>query len=177
VNVFVQRASSIRPDFALTEENAADVAAICVRLDGLPLAIELAAARIKVLPPHALLPRLERRFEVLRGGTRDLPERQQTLRSAIDWSYDLLDQRGQTLFRRLAVFAGGWTMETAEGVCNIDHDLGADVLDGLDELIENSLITETEAAAEAPRFTMLETLREYAMMRLAESPSGEGDVI
>jgi len=177
VNLFVQRASSIRSDFALTEENAADVAAICVRLDGLPLAIELAAARIKVLPPHALLPRLETRFEVLRGGTRDLPERQQTLRRAIDWSYDLLDPRAQTLFRRLAVFAGGWTLEAAEGICNIDHDLGADVLDGLDVLIDNNLITETEAAAEAPRFTMLETLREYAMMRLTDAPSGEGDVL
>jgi predicted ATPase len=177
VNLFVQRASSIRPDFGFTEENAADVAAICVRLDGLPLAIELAAARIKVLPPRALLPRLEKRFEVLRGGMRDLPERQQTLRSAIDWSYDLLDPRAQTLFRRLAVFAGGWTLEAVEGICNIDHDLGTDVLDGLDVLIDNSLITEHEAAGEPPRFAMLETIREYAMLRLADAPSGEADVL
>ena len=177
VNLFIQRASGIRPDFALTEENAADVAAICVRLDGLPLAIELAAARIKVLPPHALLPRLEKRFEVLRGGTRDLPERQQALRSAIDWSYDLLEPRAQTLFRRLAVFAGGWTLEAADGICNIDHDLGTDVLDGLDVLIDNSLITEAEAAGEAPRFAMLETLREYALTRWPGAPSGEGDAL
>jgi tetratricopeptide (TPR) repeat protein len=177
VNLFVERASGIRADFALTEENAADVAAICVRLDGLPLAIELAAARIKVLPPHALLPRLERRFEVLHGGTRDLPERQQTLRSAIDWSYDLLDPPTQTLFRRLAVFAGGWTLEAAEGICNIDHDLGTDVLDGLDVLIDNSLITEPEVAGEAPRFAMLETIREYATIRMADAPSGEWDAL
>jgi predicted ATPase len=177
VNLFVQRASSIRADFALTEENAADVAAICVRLDGLPLAIELAAARIKVLPPRALLPRLEKRFEVLRGGARDLPERQQALRSAIDWSYDLLDARVKTLFGRLAAFAGGWTLEAAEEICNVDHDLGTDVLDGLDVLIDNSLITESEAAGEVPRFAMLETIHEYALMRWADAPSGEGNAL
>src|SRR6516225_2184583 len=108
VDLFVQRASSVQPNFAITDENASAVAAICVRLDGLPLAIELAAARVNVLPPAALLLRLEKRFEVLRAGTRDLPPRQQTLRSAIDWSYELLDQRAQTLFRQLAVFPGSW---------------------------------------------------------------------
>jgi predicted ATPase len=177
VDLFVQRASSVRPDFAITHENAAAVAAICVHLDGLPLAIELAAARINVLPPQTLLPRLMKRFEVLRAGTRDLPPRQQTLRSAIDWSYDLLDQRGQTFFRRLAVFAGGWTTEAAEEVCNIDHDLGPDVLDQLETLIDNSLVAQPEAASGAPRCAMLETVREYARLRLADSSSGEQDVL
>jgi len=177
VGLFVQRASSVRPDFGITDENAAAVAAICVHLDGLPLAIELAAARINVLPPTALLPRLEKRFEVLRAGTRDLPPRLQTLRSAIDWSYDLLDQRAQTLFRRLAVFAGGWTVEAAEGVCNIDGDLGPDVLDQLETLIDSSLVTQAEAARHTPRCAMLETIREYATLRLAGSASGEQDAL
>ena len=148
-----------------------------MHLDGLPLAIELAAARINVLPPTALLPRLEKRFEVLRAGTRDLPPRLQTLRSAIDWSYDLLDQRAQTLFRRLAVFAGGWTVEAAEGVCNIDGDLGPDVLDQLETLIDSSLVTQAEAARHTPRCAMLETIREYATLRLAGSASGEQDAL
>jgi predicted ATPase len=177
VDLFVQRASSVRPDFGITDENAAAVAAICVHLDGLPLAIELAAARINVLPPTVLLPRLEKRFEVLRAGTRDLPPRLQTLRSAIDWSYDLLDQGAQTLFRRLAVFAGGWTVEAAEGVCNIDGDLGADVLDQLETLIDSSLVTQAEAARGAPRHAILETIREYAILRLADSSSREQDVL
>ena len=153
VDLFVQRASSVRPDFAITDKNTAAVAAICVHLDGLPLAIELAAARINVLSPTALLPRLEKRFEVLRAGTRDLPPRLQTLRSAIDWSYDLLDQRAQTLFRRLAVFAGGWTVEAAEGVCNIEGDLGTDVLDQLETLIDNSLVAHAAAGRFSERRT------------------------
>ena len=177
VNLFVERASSVRPDFEITDENAAAIAAICVHLDGLPLAIELAAARIKVLPPQALLVRLEKRFEVLRGGTRDLPRRHQTLRSAIEWSYDLLDHRGQKLLRRLAVFASGWTLEAAEAVCNIDHDVGADVLDELEVLIDNSLITQAEAAGAVPRFSMLETIREYALMQLVNASGGEADII
>jgi len=113
VALFIQRAQGVQPDFAVTNENAPAVAEICYRLDGLPLAIELAAARIKILPPRALLARLGHRFDVLRGGTRDLPERQQTLRRAIDWSYDLLDSHAQKLFRRLSIFAGGWTLEAA----------------------------------------------------------------
>jgi len=177
VDLFVKRASSVRSDFTITDENAAAVAGICVHLDGLPLAIELAAARINVLPPTALLPRLEKRFEVLRAGTRDLPPRLQTLRSAIDWSYDLLDQRAQTFFRRLAVFAGGWTVEAAEGVCNIDGDLGPDVLDQLETLLDSSLVTQAEATSGAPRYAMLETIREYAIVRLAGSASGQQDVL
>ena len=123
VRLFVERAQAVKPDFALTSANAAAVAEICVRLDGLPLAIELAAARTKLLPPEAMLRRLEQRLDLLTGGARDLPERQQTLRDAIAWSYDLLEPAEQALFRRLAVFAGGCTLEAAEQVCDGDLDV------------------------------------------------------
>src|SRR6185503_430678 len=113
VALFVERASAIRPDFTLTDENAATVVEICTRLDGLPLAIELAAARTRLLSPQAILPRLEHALALLTGGRRDLPARQQTLRSAIDWSYDLLSQAEQRLFRRLSIFSGGFTLEAA----------------------------------------------------------------
>ena len=173
VALFIQRAQGIQPDFAVTNENAPAVAEICYRLDGLPLAIELAAARIKLLPPQALLSRLEHRFDVLRGGTRDLPERQQTLRRAIDWSYDLLDSHTQKLFRRLSVFAGGWTLEAAEAICNAEGDLNADVLDEMESLLNNSLLTWSAGEDGEMRFGMLETIREYALEHLIES--GEVD--
>jgi predicted ATPase/class 3 adenylate cyclase len=172
VQLFVRRAEAARPDFAITADNAARVAAICHRLDGLPLAIELAAARIKVLPPAALLARLDQRLPLLTGGSKDLPQRQQTLRDAIAWSHDLLPASEQTLFRRLARFAGGCTLEAAEAVTNPDGKM--DVLEGLAALIDASLLRQTEAGGEA-RFTMLETIREFGLEHLHES--GEGDDI
>jgi predicted ATPase len=169
VELFIQRARSIKPDFAVTNENAPAVAEICHRLDGLPLAIELAAARIKMMTPHELLSKLERRFDVLRGGVRDLPERQQTLRGAIDWSYDLLGDSTKRLFRRLSVFVGGWTLDAAEVVCNLDNDLGFDIMDEMETLVDNSLLLQSPDSDGQTRFTMLETIREYAHERLMAS--------
>jgi predicted ATPase/class 3 adenylate cyclase len=167
VALFIARARELRPDFAVTNENAPAVAAICARLDGLPLAIELAAARVKLLPPQAMLPRLERRLGLLTGGAWDLPVRQRTMRDAIAWSHDLLSEEEQTLFRRLAVFAGGCTMEAAEAVAGSDG--GLDVLTGLAALVDGSLLREGEDPSGEPRFTMLETIREYALERLEAS--------
>ena len=169
VRLFVERALEVRPDFAVTNENAPAVAEVCHRLDGLPLAIELAAARAKVLPPQALLARLEHRLNVLTGGARDLPARQQTLRAAIDWSHDLLPEAERVLFRRLAVFVGGCTLEAAEAVCNPEDDLEVEVLDGLASLVDKSLLRRDAAAAGESRFGMLETIREFALERLADS--------
>ncbi len=174
VELFIQRALDMQSDFQVTNETAPAIAEICYRLDGLPLAIELAAARIKILSPQALLGRLEHRFEVLKSGARDLPERQQTLRKTIAWSYDLLDPIGQKLFHRLAVFVGGWTLEAAEAVCNVDQAI-ASILDTLETLVNNSLLKPVEEIGGEPRFGMLETIREYATERLSES--GEADTL
>ncbi|MCC6179830.1 MAG: hypothetical protein IT305_31340, partial [Chloroflexi bacterium] len=141
-------------------------AEICARLDGLPLAIELAAARIRLLPPEALLARLGHSLDFLGGGRRDLPLRQQTLRSAIAWSYDLLHAPEQRLFRRLGAFVGGFTLDAAEAVCNAEGDLGSDILDGVGLLVESSLVRSSGMSDGEPRFTMLETVREYAVERL-----------
>ena len=168
IALFVQRAAAGRPDFALTPKNAGAVVEICRRLDGLPLAIELAAARVKILPPGELLARIERPLELLTGGARDLPERQQTLRQAIKWSYDLLTPPEQKLFRRLSVFAGGCTLEAAEAVCNTCEDLGVDVLNGVASLVDNSLLVQRASEDGEPRFVMLETFREYGRERLLE---------
>ncbi len=140
VQLFLVRAQAVKADFAVTHANAPVIAAICARLDGLPLAIELAAARVKLLPPHALLARLDQKLKLLTGGARDLPTRQQTIRNTIDWSYDLLDAGEKTLFTRLGVFVGGRTLEAAEAVCNADGDLRIDVLDGLVALLDKSLL-------------------------------------
>lgn len=169
VKLFMQRAQAVREDWKLTEANAQAIAAICVRVDGLPLAIELAAARIRVLTVEELLARLSKRLEVLTGGARDLPTRQQTLRSTIDWSYQLLDASEKRLFARLSVFAGGWTLEAAAQVCNAMADLGRDVVDGLQSLVEHNMIQQTTTSTETVRFTMLETLREYALEQLDAS--------
>ncbi|HEU5424912.1 MAG TPA: tetratricopeptide repeat protein, partial [Nitrolancea sp.] len=171
VALFVERARAARHDFALTEANAGAIAAICARLDGLPLALELAAARSKVLPPAALLARLEQRLPLLSDGARDLPARQRTLQQAIAWSYDLLPLPEQTLFRRLGVFVGGWTLESAEAVAN--HDDRLDIIAGLGSLVDKSLIRQTEQPDGEPRFTMLETIREFAAEQLAASGEGE----
>jgi predicted ATPase len=169
VALFVERSQAVKHEFALTRENAPAVAAICARLDGLPLAIELAAARIKLLPPSAMLARLESRLNLLTGGARDLPTRQQTLRSTVDWSYGLLNPAEQTLFRRLSVFTGGCTLEGAEAVCDTKSDLGLDILDGMASMVDKSLAQQVEQGHTETRFLMLSTIREYALERLAES--------
>jgi predicted ATPase/DNA-binding winged helix-turn-helix (wHTH) protein len=169
VALFAQRAVAVKPDFTLTAENASAVAEICSRVDGLPLAIELAAARIKILPPNAMLARLESRLQLLTAGARDLPERQQTLRKTIDWSYGLLNEPEQKLFRRLGAFLGGCTLEAAEAVCNTRNDLGADIFDVMASLVDKSLILQVDRGADEPRFAMLETIREYCLERLDES--------
>ena len=167
VALFVRQARSVRPEFALSEQNAAAVLKICARVDGLPLALELAASRIKVLHPDVILARLDRRLGLLVHGARDLPTRLQTMRDAIAWSYDLLSPDEQVLFRRLAVFAGGFTLEAAEAVAG-DEGEGAPrpfVLDGLTSLVEKSLLREEESAGSS-RFAMLETIREFAAEQL-----------
>jgi predicted ATPase/class 3 adenylate cyclase len=169
VALFIERATSIRPGFSVTNENAPALAEICVRLDGLPLAIELAAARIRLLSPQAMLDRLDRRLSLLKGGARDLPARQQTLRGAIAWSYDLLDEGKQTLFRRLAIFVGGCTLDAVEAICDDAGDLGIDVFDGVASLVAKSLLRQEEGPDGEPRFRMLETIREYASEQLAAS--------
>ncbi len=169
VDLFMQRARAVAPDFALTPANAPTVAALCRRLDGLPLAIELAAARIRLLPPRVLLDRLDNRLQVLSGGAPHLPVRQQTLRGALDWSYDLLTSGEQALFRRLSVFVGGCTLDAAEVVCAAPDPLPLTVLDGLASLVDKSLVRaegEDEGDGE-PRFGMLETMRAYGLDRLA----------
>jgi predicted ATPase/DNA-binding XRE family transcriptional regulator len=167
VALFLERAETVHPDFALTPDNAATVTAICRSLDGLPLAIELAAARIRVLSPDELLIRLVSRLPMLTGGGRDLPARQRTMRSTIAWSYDLLGDEEQRLFRRLAVFAGGWTLNAAEAVIGAGDDL--DVLAGMEALVAASLVLETPHRDVDRRFTMLETVREFGLERLADS--------
>ena len=157
VRLLVERAREASPGFALTQQNAAAVAAICRRLDGLPLALELVAARLKLLPPTALLARLDAALPLLSGGPRDLPERQRTMRDTVAWSHDLLSTDEQRLFRRLSVFAGGFELPAAEAVGG-----GGSVLEGLQALLENSLVRpDAESSDAEPRFSMLETIRAY----------------
>ncbi len=169
IELFAQRAAAVWPDFAITSENVRAVQEICSRLDGLPLAIELAAARTKVLSPSAILDRLQSPLQLLTGGALDLPERQQTLRKTIDWSHGLLNEAEQKLFRRFSVFVGGCTLEAAEAVCNTRRDLGIDLFEGLSSLVDKNLVQRMDRAQTEPRFAMLETIREYASECLIES--------
>jgi predicted ATPase/class 3 adenylate cyclase len=191
VRLFIARAQAVKPDFAVTNANAPAVAEICHRLDGLPLAIELAAARVRLFPPEALLARLSSPLALLTGGAHDLPARQRTLRATIDWSYNLLDAAEQTLFARLGVFVGGCTLEAAEAVASelrieneeLRNSLRDDallnsqfsILNSIESLLDKSLLQQLESVDGEARFTMLETIREYALERLAES--GEEDQI
>jgi predicted ATPase/DNA-binding winged helix-turn-helix (wHTH) protein/Flp pilus assembly protein TadD len=172
VQLFEQRSIAVRPKFSITPENRIAIEAICHRLDGLPLAIELAAARTKVLSPAAILDRLQSRLELLTGGASDLPERQKTLRRTIDWSYDLLSEEEKRLFWRFSAFVGGATIEAAEAVCDTRRDLGMNVFDGLTSLLDKNLIQRVDQNESEPRFTMLETIREYALERLTLSREG-----
>jgi len=166
VTLFVQRVAAVVPGFELTGDNAADVAAICRRLDGLPLALELAAARVRVLPVHELAARLDDRFRLLAGGTRDAPGRQQTLRGVVDWSWELLDARERVVLRRLGVFTGGFTLAAAEAVCAGEGVPRADVLDLLGRLVDRSLVVTEGSGA---RYRLLETITAYALGRLDEA--------
>jgi len=173
VSLFVQRAAAVSTHFSLSDNNATSIASICSRLDGLPLAIELAAARIKLFNPQQMLERLENRLGILTGDLRDLPVRQRTLRDTIDWSYNLLHEDEKELFAWLGVFTGGHSLEAVEAIC--DLRLGVDVLIGLESLLKKSLLYQTEASGGELRFIMLETIHEYARERLAES--GEEKVV
>ena len=167
MTVFASRAAVVEPEFRLTAENEAQVAGICRALEGIPLALELAAARVNLLAPEQILERIGKPFELLSGGARDLPARQRTLRATIDWSYELLDPAQRDLFARLSVFAGGATLEAIEAVCDAE-------LDELAALLDNSIINREQQPGLAPRFRMLETVREYAASRLSED---EGEAI
>jgi predicted ATPase/class 3 adenylate cyclase len=174
VQLFTDRAVAVSPRFQVTEKNAAAVAAITARLDGLPLAIELAATRTKVLTPEQMLPRLQECIGVLGSGPKNVPERQRTLRGAITWSHELLDPAEQELFARLSVFRGGWTLESAEAICELEG-LGLDILDGLSSLVDQSLIRRSEPEENDPRFSMLETIREFGQEQL--EARGERDLL
>jgi len=172
VRLFVERARAVKPDFIVTAENAAPIAEICFRLDGLPLAIELAAARVKLLSPQAMLPRLRQGLGLLASAAADRTDRQRTLRGAIGWSYDLLDDGMRRLFRRCSVFVGGAALEQLEAVCGPDAEIGRSLFDGISELVDHSLIRQLETDGE-PRFRMLVTIREYALEKLAESDEAQ----
>ena len=176
VELFIQRAVALKADFSITNENTPAVAEICHRLDGLPLAIELAASRIKMLTSEAILERLSSRMKLLTGGARDLPERQQTMQSAIAWSHDLLEESEKVLFSQLSVFVGGFTLKGAEAVCNVDGDVEIDILEGVSSLVDKSLLKQEASQirdVDEPRFLMLETIREYGLESLREGEEEE----
>ena len=169
VALFIERAQAVKPDFQVTNANAPAVAEICARLDGLPLAIELAAARIKLFPPQALLARLDQRLPLLTSSARDVPARQQTLRNTIEWSYDLLTAQEQRLFRRLSVFVGGCTWRRSRQFLRPSKTTRRTVLDAVASLIDKNLLQQTEQEGEEPRLMMLETIREYGLEALTTS--------
>ncbi len=169
VALFLQRAQATKPTFQLTHANARAVAEICIRLEGLPLAIELAAARLPLFPPQALLARLTQRLQLLTSGTRDVPVRQQTLRNTIAWSYHLLDGEEQRLFQQLSVFVGGCTLQAVGAICGSFDNGAGQVLEGVISLLDKSLLQQTESEGEEPRLMMLETIREYGLEALATS--------
>ena len=177
VRLFVERAVSAKHDFTLTKENASTIARIVIRLDGLPLAIELAAARIRLFQPQDILSRLDDRFRLLADGSRDLPARQRSLQSTLDWSHDLLEKEDKVLFRRLAVFVGGCTLEGVEAVSKTAGDLDIDILEGISSFVSKNLLRQVEAYSEGingePRFSMLETIRKYGLEQLRESGEEE----
>ena len=173
VQLFVERARAVQPDFDLTEDTAEAVGEICRRLDGLPLAIELAAARVRLLTPRAMLARLGQVLPLLAGGARDAPARQRTLRDTIAWSYDLLATGEQRAFRRLAVFSGGFSLEAAESVLGTAGDSALDALDMVERLVAQHLVRRTGELAGEPRFGMLETIREFALERLDRTEESE----
>ena len=168
VALFAERAAAVKPDFRVTAENARTVAEITARLDGLPLAIELAASRVKLLPPERLLARLEQRLPLLTAADRNVPERQRTLRRTIEWSYDLLDAAERRMFSRLAIFVGGADLEAVDAVVNTKGELGLDTLDGLSSLVDKNIVRAVETSEGDPRFGMLETVREYGLERLSQ---------
>ncbi|MCB0127633.1 MAG: hypothetical protein KDE58_35460, partial [Caldilineaceae bacterium] len=169
VDLFIQRAQAVNPAFRLTEANAAAVAEICQRLDGLPLAIELAAASSKILPAPVILARLAERFELLRSSARDAPDRQRTLHASIGWSYDLLAPEEQRLFRRLSVFRGSFNLDAAEALCTAATPCALPVLTGISSLVDKSLLKPHPEVETEPRFVMLETIREFGLKQLAET--------
>ncbi|HET8680139.1 MAG TPA: NB-ARC domain-containing protein, partial [bacterium] len=173
VRLFVERAMLVHPAFQVTTSNVRAIAEVCRRLDGIPLAIELAAARVKVLSVEQIAARLEDRFRLLTGGTRTGLPHHQTLRAAMDWSYDLLPEGERALFRRLAVFAGSFSLEAAERVCADDGIAEAAVLDLLTHLVDKSLVLTEDSAAGEVRYQQLETVRQYALNRLVESGETE----
>jgi predicted ATPase len=173
VELFVARAMAADPAYRFTDEDAGAVAEICRRLDGLPLALELAAARVRMMPPRALLSRLDQRLKVLTAGARDLPDRQHTMRRTVDWSYELLTPAEQSVFRRLSVFAGGFTLEAAEATCDPFGNLGVDLIDVVTSLVDKSLLQRQDGEANERRFFMLQTIREYSAGLLSE---GTGEV-
>src|SRR5580692_331981 len=172
VRLFAERAAAVVPGFTVDDQNAAAIAAIARRLDGLPLAIELAAARVKLLPPQAMLPRLDHSLGLLTGGRRDLPDRQQALRATIAWSYALLTKGARRLLATCSVFAGGASLEVIETVCDAAVDIGLPVLDGVAELVDQSLLRQVPRPG-LVRYAMLETIREYAAERLEAMPEAE----
>jgi len=173
VRLFVERAAGFQPRFGLTEKNASAIAQICRRLDGVPLALELAAARVQALAPEQIAARLDQRFRLLTGGSRAALPRQQTLRATLDWSYDLLSEAERLLLNRLAVFAGGWSLEAAEAVCSDEHIAPEDTLDLLAQLVSKSLVLADEADDGTERYRLLETVRQYAGERLVVSGEAE----